>query len=1009
MRSFLPPWSSLLRACTLAVLLIAPPLAAQQGSITGKVTDKTSGLPLAGARIQAVGSNLIAGTNGLGVYTMKAVQAGKVDLRIVMVGYASLTRTVQVVAGAPTVVDWALAAVPFAIDEITVTATGEQHRRELGNVIGRVDAVAVVAEAPVASLTDMLNGGRVAGVTVLANDGTPGAGTRVRIRGLSSASLSNDPLLYIDGVRVLERGPSLGSIYVGGGSPSFLNDLNPDEIESIEIVKGPSAATLYGTQAANGVIRVTTKKGKAGPAKWQVGAEYAAVRDVTDYPAMYFSQGTTGGLCLPWREAAGSCQIKELFNRSAFAVDSTTPVRDGHRSQVNMQVSGGSEAARYFIAGEYENVMGTIKMPNSEVNFLRAQRGVSDIPSNQSNPSTLKKVSIRANVAGQMGSKADFSISTGFVSNNNLIPQTGDNLEGVFASALYGTANPASALPWGFARPAYGLSHTVYRISDHFTPSGTVNWRPLSWLSAHGTAGLDYIGWRDTELARNGEACPFCGSAQGIASDNRWTTWKYTADLGANAAYKITSQIGGKTAVGVQYNQDVGRYTYNTGTILPPGGETFTGAANKTSSEGTLEWRTLGSYIEQQFSYKDRLYLIGAVRVDQNSAFGSQNRSATYPKVSASYVAIERGQDATLSQIRLRAAYGLSGQQPGNLAALTYFSPITATVFGQGNVPAVSLGGLGNSAVKPERSAEFETGVDLTMLKSRLNLEITYYNKQTSDALVNRELPGSLGAVTTQVENIGTVSNQGLEVTLLGQAFNNKNVIWDLALTFAGNKNRLVSLGEGVPPLTGFGYRNAPGYPLFGLWWPGLTSYADANGNGIMEPSETVASDTAEFLGSTVPTRTVGLNSSLGLFRNRLRLVAQFDYKGGYVTHNVNLMFQCYFLQNCKWLNDPSSTLEQQAKAVSGAFGAFAEKADFVRLRELALSYDLPAKWAHAIRAGRANVTLLGRNLWLYAPNINTWDPESNTAAGTSQDGPNYNFVQPGQTRSVALRINLSF
>ena len=1009
MRLLPPQWSSSLRALALVALLVAPPVSAQMGSITGKVTDANTNNPVPGARVSVVSSNLTAITNALGVYTLKSVAPGTVELRVMSVGYGSLTRTVTVAPGKPTTADWTIKPVPFAIDEITVTAVGEQHRRELGNAVARVDGAQLAAEAPVTNLTDMLNGGRVAGVTVLQNDGTPGAGSRIRIRGISSASLSNDPLLYIDGVRVLERGPNLGTIYVGGGSPSFLNDLNPDEIESIEIVKGPSASTLYGTQAANGVIRVTTKKGKAGPAKWMASGEYGGVFDVTKYPAMYYSQGSDGGLCLPYRAAAGSCTITQLYDRSAFAVDSTTPVRDGHRYQMGVQVSGGTESSRYFVAAEIENVMGQIKMPTSELNYLKGVRGVDDIPENQKNPSTLKKASIRANVGGTLGSKADFNVSTGYVSSNNLIPQTGDNLEGVYASALYGTANPASPLPWGFARPAYGLSHSVYRISDHFTPSGTVNWRPLSWLSAHGTAGLDYIGFRDTELARNGEACPFCGNAQGIASDNRWTTWKYSVDVGANATYKITSQIGGKTAVGVQYNQDVGRVTYNTGQILPPGGETFTGAANKTSSEQTIEWRTFGTYIEQQISWKDKLYLTGAVRVDQNSAFGEQNRSATYPKVSASWVAIEHGQDATLSQIRLRAAYGQSGQQPGALAALTYYNPTTAAIYNQGTVPAVTIGGLGNTAVKPERSREIEAGFDISAFKSRVSAEFTYYDKQTSDALINRELPGSLGAVASQVQNVGVVSNKGVEVTVLGRALDKRSVTWDLSLTYAGNKNRLVSLAEGMPPLTGFGYRNAPGYPLFGLWWPRLTSFDDANGDGIISPSETVSSDTAEFNGSTVPTRTLGLNSSFGFFRNRLRWTAQLDYKGGYVTHNVNLMFQCFFLQNCQWLNDPSSSLENQAKSVSGAFGAFAEKADHVRLREMSLSYDLPAKWAHAIRAANTTVTLTGHNLWLYAPNINTWDPESNTAAGTSQDGPNYNFVQPGQTRSVTLRINLTF
>jgi TonB-dependent SusC/RagA subfamily outer membrane receptor len=415
----------------------------------------------------------------------------------VAVGFASTTRSLAVVGGNPYSVDWTLRAVPFALEEIVTTAVGEQLTRELGNAVTRIDAASLAATAPVANMTDMLQGGRVAGVTVLANDGVPGAGARVRIRGLSSASLSNDPLLYVDGVRVNEKGVPL-SVYAGGGSPSFLNDLNPDEIESIEIVKGPSASTLYGTQAANGVIRVTTKKGKAGPPRWQVYGEYGAIKDVTDYPDLYYSKAVGNpGTCLPWQQAQGSCQIEKLYTRDPFTEPDFTPRRDGYRYQVGAQVSGGTEAARYFLSAEYEDQMGQIKMPEYSRNQLIQSRGVDDIPENQKNPSTLDKISLRSNVGANLGSKGDVNASFGYNYTNNLIPQTGDNLEGVYGTILFGTADPRAEAPWGFADPANGLSHTIYRKSDHFTPSINANYRALNWLTLRGTAGLDYLGYRD--------------------------------------------------------------------------------------------------------------------------------------------------------------------------------------------------------------------------------------------------------------------------------------------------------------------------------------------------------------------------------------------------------------------------------------------------------------------------------------------------------------------------------
>jgi TonB-linked SusC/RagA family outer membrane protein len=765
MRSFLN--RSSLWSAVAGALILAPPLYAQQTTITGRATDAGTTQPIAGARVQVTGSTSAAVTNVQGVYTITTTACCNLELRIVAVGYASTTRSQAVVGGQSYTVDWTLRAVPFALEEIVTTAVGEQLTRELGNAVSRIDAGRLAETAPVATLTDVLGGGRVAGVTVLANEGTPGAGSRVRVRGISSASLSNDPLIYIDGIRVSERGVPL-SVYVGGGSPSFLNDLNPEEIESIEIVKGPSAATLYGTQAANGVIRVTTKKGKAGPARWQVYGEYGQMRDVTDYPKLYYSKATGNpGTCLPWQQAMGSCTIEQLYIRDPYNEEQFTPRRDGYRYQIGSQVSGGTESARYFFSAEYEDQMGQIKMPEYSVAGLKESRGVDDIPEYQKNPSTLSKINLRSNVGATLGRKADINFSLGYVYSDNLIPQTGDNLEGIIGTTILGTADPRAEAPWGFAGPEYGLSHTVYRKSDHFTPSANINYRALDWLTVRGTAGFDYLGYRDEDLARNGEACPFCGFDQGLRSLNRFVGTKISAEVGATATFKLTDKIGSKTAIGGQYNKDVVKTTLNNGLVLPPGGETFTGAAVKSSSEQTTEFRTLGTYIEQQFSYNDKFFLTGAVRVDQNSAFGQENRSATYPKIAGSWVAIESPDAGLLNSVRLRAAYGQSGQQPGALAAITYLTPVPAVIYGQGALPGATIGGLGNTAVKPERSAEIEAGFDASLWRDRITLEFTYYNKETTDALINRELPGSLGAVATAVENVGTVTNKGIEISLM--------------------------------------------------------------------------------------------------------------------------------------------------------------------------------------------------------------------------------------------------
>ncbi len=994
------------------LLLGAGSVQAQQGSITGKVTDQGNGQGLVGARVQATGTNYFAISNQQGQYTIRGVNAGNYSLRVVMLGYASTQKTATVSAGQPATVDWALKAVPYTLEEIVTTATGEQLKRELGNSVSRIEAAQLVDAAPVTSLTEVLNG-RVAGVVAIANDGIVGSGSRIRIRGVSSASLATDPLVYVDGIRVSERGPAL-SVGNGGNSPSFFNDINPEEIESIEVVKGPSAATLYGTQSSNGVIRITTKHGKSGPARWTVYAENGVVQDRSEYLPVYYQSASTktaGGKyqqCLLFLSALGACTPGELFSRNIALDPATTPIKDAYRMQYGVQVNGGTDAVRYFVATEFEDQGGTLKMPDTEVKFLQDQRGITDLPNRQLNPSHLRKIGLRSNITATLSSKADISINSGYTNTDNLIPQSGDNLQGVLVGAIFGSANPDKASnPWQFARPAYGLANQTNRKSNHFINSANANFRPTSWLATRATVGLDYIGFEDAGLVRNGEACPFCGEDQGARTLNRFASFRYSTDVGATANFSLTKRISGKTAAGVQYGKETLTLSNNYGKTLAPGAETFSGAADKVSSEATVKVVTLGTYVEQQFGFDDRLYLTGALRVDQNSSFGESSRTAYYPKVSGSWVVVENRASGLLNSFRLRGAFGITGQQPGATAALTYYSGVTAALVG-GNKPGVSLAGLGSPTLKPERSQEIEGGFDIGILNNKVNIELTGYRKHTNDALIARPLAGSLGAVATQFQNLGTVQNKGIELSISARAIESKNFTWDLNLEGAINDNKLLKLADGVPNPQGFFYRHAVGYPLYGLWGTGMQSYNDANGDGIIVPSEVVTSDTAIFLGNSVPNKNASLNSSIGLFNNKLRIGTQVEAKWGWKSLDINTGFQCLAVGDCRAMNDKTAPLIDQARAVSFSFGSYAEDGKFIRLREMSLAWTLPKSVVQAFRGSIATLTLTGRNLAMWKT-FGSWDPEINTASGVAGDGPNYNFVQPGQPRTFLLRLNVQF
>lgn len=343
---------------------------------------------------------------------------------------------------------------------VVITATGTQLTRELGNSIAKIETSKLVEEQPIQQLRDVLNG-RAAGVTMVASNGTVGGGSRVRVRGLSSASLSNDPLVIIDGVRVEQGSPDIaagfGDTSVGGASPNFLNNINPEEIESMEIIKGPSAATLYGTQSANGVIVITTKKGRQSAPKWQLFGGGGISDNTYEYGAQYYNKGITPSGettdCNLVREARGQCALQQQYKRNLLMDEETTPFGTGTRQNYGAQVSGGTETLRYVVSGTWENEIGVLQMPSSELDSIRRERGTDDIPRWQRLANELAKTSLRGNFGMPVWGNGELNISSAFVSSSTLIPQTGDNLYGAIGSGLFGSADPDVSSAWGFAAP----------------------------------------------------------------------------------------------------------------------------------------------------------------------------------------------------------------------------------------------------------------------------------------------------------------------------------------------------------------------------------------------------------------------------------------------------------------------------------------------------------------------------------------------------------------------------
>jgi hypothetical protein len=416
--------------------------------------------------------------------------------------------------------------------------------------------------------------------------------------------------------------------------------------------------------------------------------------------------------------------------------------------------------------------------------------------------------------------------------------------------------------------------------------------------------------------------------------------------------------------------------------------------------------------VQEQLGLNDRLCLTGAVRGDDNSAFGEDFTFVVYPKISSSWVVSEEPffpEMGFLNSLRLRAAWGQSGNQPGVTDALLYLSGVAVTT--PEGIDAVGVtfedGGLGNPDLKPERSAEVEAGFDAQLFGGRVNLEFTYYDKKTKDALIFRDVAPSVGTVPGRWENIGETSNRGLEMMLNTIVVSLPSVTLNLNLMGSTNKNKLVTLGEGVARIAvaGGGF-HTEGFALGGHWAEPILDWADADGDGIIVPDEVTVGDTALFIGPSQPTRSLSIQPSIELFE-RVLVNGLLDYRGGQYHNNQTASFRCG-RANDRARNDPTVSLWEQARcvasAIHGTAAGYIEEAEFLKLREVSVTFSAPDSWAEKIGASQLRLTVSGRNL-------KTWTGYSGVDPELSRYGQeNFataEFLTQAPARYWTLRMNV--
>jgi TonB-dependent starch-binding outer membrane protein SusC len=914
-------------ALAMFTLLSPQPVAAQQtGTISGQVVDVASGRALAGAQVSIPGTELGAMTRANGQFSILNVPAGEVEVRVRMIGYGTVDRTVTVRAGETTEVNFQLRVVALGLDEIVVTGqAGQARRREVGNTIAQIDMDRI--DEPVASMDNLLSG-RVAAMTVNPGSAAMGAGAMIRLRGNVSVSQSNQPLIYIDGVR---QGSDSYPLNRSSGAAFWespqsvagpLNDLNPSDIERIEVVKGAAATTLYGSEAAPGVIQIFTRRGREGEATWTYETNQRLDR-VQKF----------GSSQRPYIQMRGDGQERFGWDQKLLNTAWT--------QQHNLSVSGGTAAVRYYLSGRLEDGSGV--HPNDE----------------------RTRVAVRGNISIQPREDLTLDWNTSYSDDDMTITHVGNNLFGLQFNAM--RAPGSTVAP---ERIPELLDAKIFQENTRITTGLTASWIPRANFTHRVVVGLDRM---ESEMEHN---TPFgyILRAGGSLGQQRWVNNSLTLEYVGNYDHRLTDDLRARLSWGGQNVTTEDRMLDGWGTGFPgPGEHTLDAAASRLSFSSGSRVIDAGAFAQTMFDLRDRYFLTVGVRVDGNSTFGDDLGLQAYPKASLSWVVSDEEFWPVPGEFRLRAAYGHAGRAPGPFDAVRTWTPLSFA-----GTSAFIPGNAGNPDLGPERTQETEVGFESSWLDDRLRLDFTYYSQSTTDALLNIPEVPSAGFIGSQLQNVGEISNRGLELEANMNLYSSPDFTWDLGLHLATNRSRVEDTGGQTF------FTVVVGQPV-----PVVRGNKVVNANEFADP---VIEEDA-FFGPNQPTRIVGLHTTVGLPRG-LRFTARGEYQGGhYITQSSQWAMvnrgggapgcdDVYeILPHGSWADRTPDqlaqiTAQQRAWCYNENLesGFWIEPADFFKLRELTLFVPLGAI---AVRAENASLTLSARNIrvWTHSE-FSAFDPE---------------------------------
>ena len=978
---------------TILCLFIGVAALAQEKLVTGKVFAGTQDSTLPGATITLKGTKKSTVADDLGAFQLKVPAAGS-TLVIEFLGY--LRKEVPVSNRA--IINVFLESSPSTLNEVVVTGYGQQSRRTLTSVITTVSAKEI-ANVPVASANSLLQG-RAAGVQVNNNSGTPGGGVFVRIRGSQSITAGNEPLYVLDGIPL--QSDNLSSIGLGGSVTSPLADINPADIESMEVLKDASATAIYGARAANGVVLITTKKGANKKAKISAGVYYGdqvatklpAVVDGPTFELLQNEAARNNGTSIPYTDPA-----------SAMNTDWTSYVfQHAQLRNADLSISGGNEKTKYFVSAN---------------NFL--QEGILK-------NSKYSRSTVRTNLDFNATSKLKIGTSTLFSRNDRGRLRNDDNISGGLEGAFFfphilpvyqtdGTYTKFGT----FENPIAAVEHSKISMNTNRMLSTTyAELDILKGLKFRANFSIDYSNITESLYDDTYTNAGFSvnGSAQVISTNN--IIWNQEDYFTYSKSIKDHSF---NVVAGVSSQESKTNISRASGTQFPSNNfRTISSAAVQTASSTATSWGLASAFSRLTYDYQRKYLATLTFRHDGSSRFGKSHQYGNFPSAALGYVLTEEKfmQDIpVISDLKIRGSHGLTGNQSiADFASRGLWSGAAAYASLAGTTPSQ----LGNPDLKWETTKQTDVGIDIGLFKHRVNITLDYYYKKTVDLLLQVPVPRSTGFESIY-QNFGSLQNKGYEVAISGDILKSaRGVNWNASFNISGNKNKILKLASPFVVYNRDLFRYQEGGEMYSFYLheqtgvnpkTGAPTWTDVNGDGKFDPNVD-----RKIVGTANPTFFGGITNTLNYKNFDLMFFFQFTYG------NKQLNWNRFFLEHGgtratnystsqlgRWQKEGDITMIPKMTAANYASdlrpSRFLEDGSYMRLKNISLGYNVSSALLDKIHLSTVRFYVSAQNL-ITITHYTGLDPElTGTAATALTQGIEF-FSMPSP-RAIMGGFNVSF